>query len=232
MAVSKRTRFEVLRRDEYTCRYCRATDQPLVIDHVIPVALGGGDDPGNLVAACRDCNAGKSSASPDAATVADVQEGALRHAALIEDAYAILVERLGERDDYIDEFAEAFLDKPVPSDWRESVGRWFDMGVPIELIVDAAQKAAGSTRHFHGTDRFRYLCGIVWNQIHVVTEAASAHREIEGSFITKDALQQIWREKWNDGFDAGVSAELARVIYCDPLSLVVDKWRPIQDMVS
>ena len=26
MAVSKRTRFEVLRRDNYTCRYCRSAD--------------------------------------------------------------------------------------------------------------------------------------------------------------------------------------------------------------
>lgn len=34
MAVSKRTRFEVFRRDDYTCRYCRATDNPLTIDHV------------------------------------------------------------------------------------------------------------------------------------------------------------------------------------------------------
>lgn len=65
MAVSKRTRFEVLRRDDYTCRYCRSTENPLTIDHVVPEALGGGNDPSNLVAACRDCNAGKSSTSPD-----------------------------------------------------------------------------------------------------------------------------------------------------------------------
>ncbi len=63
MAVSKRTRFEVLRRDNFTCRYCRSTEGALTIDHVIPVALGGTDDPDNLVAACHDCNAGKGSIS-------------------------------------------------------------------------------------------------------------------------------------------------------------------------
>lgn len=173
MAVSKRTRFEVLRRDEYTCRYCRATDQPLTVDHVVPVALGGSDDPSNLVAACKDCNAGKSSSSPDAATVATVREEALRHAQLIEAAYAILVERLGERDSYIDRFAEEYQSLPMPSNWRESVGRWFDMAVPIEMVVDAARKAVGSPRTFCGTDRFRYMCGIVWNQMRVVTEAAT-----------------------------------------------------------
>lgn len=39
MAVTKRTRFEVLRRDNYTCRYCHATDNPLTVDHVVPRAL-------------------------------------------------------------------------------------------------------------------------------------------------------------------------------------------------
>ena len=73
MAVTKRTRFEVLRRDNYTCRYCRSTENELTIDHVVPVALGGTDDPDNLVACCRDCNAGKSSTSPGAELVANIE---------------------------------------------------------------------------------------------------------------------------------------------------------------
>lgn len=54
MAVSKRTRYEVLRRDNHTCRYCggSAPDVRLTVDHVLPVTLGGSDDPSNLVAAC------------------------------------------------------------------------------------------------------------------------------------------------------------------------------------
>lgn len=57
MAVSKRTRFEVLRRDNHTCRYCgqAAPDVKLTVDHVTPVALGGTDDPANLVTACAEC---------------------------------------------------------------------------------------------------------------------------------------------------------------------------------
>lgn len=44
MAVSKRLRFEVLRRDNHACRYCGATppDVVLTIDHVVQTALGGG----------------------------------------------------------------------------------------------------------------------------------------------------------------------------------------------
>lgn len=63
MAVSKRLRYEILRRDKFACRYCgaKAPDAPLRVDHVTPVALGGTDDPTNLVTSCEPCNAGKTS---------------------------------------------------------------------------------------------------------------------------------------------------------------------------
>jgi hypothetical protein len=62
MAVSKRTRFEVFKRDDFRCRYCGANAmQSLIeVDHVIPASKGGTDDAANLVAACWDCNHGKS----------------------------------------------------------------------------------------------------------------------------------------------------------------------------
>lgn len=95
MPVSKRTRFEVLRRDGHRCRYCGAKTADgarLTVDHVTPVALGGTDIPGNLVAACVDCNAGKTSTSPDSATVAQVSDDALRWAAAMRQASAERVE--------------------------------------------------------------------------------------------------------------------------------------------
>lgn len=63
MAVSKRLRFEILRRDNHTCRYCGASAPatPLRVDHVVPAALGGSDHPSNLVTSCEPCNSGKTS---------------------------------------------------------------------------------------------------------------------------------------------------------------------------
>jgi 5-methylcytosine-specific restriction endonuclease McrA len=83
MTVSKRARYEVLRRDNHTCRYCggKAPDVALTVDHVTPVALGGTDGPGNLVAACRDCNAGKAASHPDAATTHVGPHSKFRYAA-------------------------------------------------------------------------------------------------------------------------------------------------------
>lgn len=62
MAVSVRLRFEVFKRDAFTCRYCgrKTPEVVLEIDHVIPESEGGSDDAINLVTSCWECNRGKS----------------------------------------------------------------------------------------------------------------------------------------------------------------------------
>jgi hypothetical protein len=54
-------RFEVLQRDNFTCRYCgrKAPEVKLHIDHVHPISEGGTNDIDNLVTACQECNSGK-----------------------------------------------------------------------------------------------------------------------------------------------------------------------------
>lgn len=61
-AIRKSVRFEVFKRDSFTCQYCgmKSPDVVLEIDHITPVADGGGNDILNLVTACKACNAGKS----------------------------------------------------------------------------------------------------------------------------------------------------------------------------
>jgi len=62
MPVSARARFDVFKRDNFTCRYCGNASPVVVleVDHVIPVCTGGGDDLMNLVTSCWECNRGKS----------------------------------------------------------------------------------------------------------------------------------------------------------------------------
>jgi len=50
----QRIRRAILARDGHTCRYCHAIATQ--IDHVVPIARGGSDDPTNLVACCARCN--------------------------------------------------------------------------------------------------------------------------------------------------------------------------------
>jgi len=49
----------VFERDDYTCRYCGATDQPLHCDHVFPRSRGGSNALENLTTACSRCNQSK-----------------------------------------------------------------------------------------------------------------------------------------------------------------------------
>jgi hypothetical protein len=60
--ISKRVRFRVFTRDDFTCQYCgrRAPDVVLHVDHVTARANGGTDAMSNLLTACADCNLGKS----------------------------------------------------------------------------------------------------------------------------------------------------------------------------
>lgn len=64
-AIRKSIRFEVFKRDSFTCQYCgqKSPDVVLEIDHITPVADGGDNDILNLVTACKACNAGKSDKS-------------------------------------------------------------------------------------------------------------------------------------------------------------------------
>lgn len=61
MSISPRLRFEVLKRDDFTCAYCgrKSPDVVLEVDHIVPKCAGGGDDIMNLVASCWECNHGK-----------------------------------------------------------------------------------------------------------------------------------------------------------------------------
>ena len=49
--LSQRLRFEVFKRDSFTCQYCgrKAPDVLLEADHIEPVSKGGSDDILNLV---------------------------------------------------------------------------------------------------------------------------------------------------------------------------------------
>lgn len=62
MAISKKIRFEVFKRDSFTCQYCgnSAPNIILEVDHIQPVSKGGSDDIMNLITSCFDCNRGKS----------------------------------------------------------------------------------------------------------------------------------------------------------------------------
>lgn len=61
-AISKKSRFEVFKRDSFTCQYCGAKSPEVVlhVDHINPVSKGGDNEIINLITSCEPCNLGKS----------------------------------------------------------------------------------------------------------------------------------------------------------------------------
>lgn len=77
-SISVGLRFEILRRCNFACYYCGVPAslglKQLHLDHVIPVSLGGTNAPWNLVAACWDCNAGKTNGVPSEELIRRVRD--------------------------------------------------------------------------------------------------------------------------------------------------------------
>lgn len=186
MAVSKRLRFEILHRDDHTCRYCggMSPDVKLTVDHVVPVALGGNDDPSNLVTACADCNAGKTSSNPDATLVADVAEDALRWSQAIQVAAADMLADHEHLTAQQDEF-EAAWDRwgfgrgdertliPKDATWRTSIGQFLAAGLPMPVLLSCVELVMSRDR-VKPDDKFRYFCGVAWGKIREIREHAGA----------------------------------------------------------
>jgi hypothetical protein len=183
MPVSKRLRFEILRRDNHTCKYCGGTAPAVVltVDHVVPVALGGTDEPANLVAACKDCNAGKSSVPADAPLIADVAADAMRWAQAMElVAQARAVDR-AEAEYRYDKFHTAWKNwtytnwrgekftVDLPGNWRTNIDQFLKAGLELDDLIELIRVAMGSK----ADDEWRYFCGCCWRRIKDAQEQAA-----------------------------------------------------------
>lgn len=181
MAVSRRLRYEILRRDNHQCRYCGAAapDVKLTVDHVLPVALGGTDAATNLVAACNACNSGKSATTPDAPLVEDVSQDQARWgramAVAIEQRAAELAadrQRLAWFDRQWQDWNSNGVELPREGDWKASVLRFMAAGLDDQFLLDAIEIAAGNPKIRNG-DVWRYFCGICWREIEALQKRAA-----------------------------------------------------------
>lgn len=190
MAVSKRLRYEILRRDNYSCRYCGASapDVRLTVDHVTPVSLGGRDEAGNLVAACVDCNAGKSSSNPDAPLVGNVSDDAIRWSKAIQRASELRQKTREAQFEFYKEFiltAQRLCDEDPtatfpslesagsPSAAFRSVIEFHNAGLDRKELLDAMLIAMTNQR-ISEDDIWKYFCGICWRKVDELHASARA----------------------------------------------------------
>lgn len=119
-ALSKTVRFEVFKRDRFTCQYCGAKAPEVVLhaDHIHPVAEGGTNELLNLVTACAACNGGKGARLLDDRSAVERQRSQIEELqarreqlemmldwrdnaqAAVVDVVEAVCERIGERGGY------------------------------------------------------------------------------------------------------------------------------------
>jgi len=172
-AVGKRTRFEVFKRDGFTCQYCgrRPPDVTLECDHITPVSKGGGNDPLNLITACRDCNAGKAAVelgdvrpSPDAEAMRLEVEQQIAEVRGYQEAAARLDEKMCELVDGLGNlWRHEFRTSHAPLD---DISAWVRVYGPGEVrtALGIAGEKFGSYYPGVGADRKRYVGGILRNR--------------------------------------------------------------------
>lgn len=107
--ISKKLRYEVYKRDSFTCQYCgrSAPDVILEIDHIKPIAEGGTNDIINLITSCRDCNRGKGKTPLDDKTVLEKQKKQLDELEERRQQLAMMVEWKEELLKMDDDFLES-----------------------------------------------------------------------------------------------------------------------------
>ncbi|RKW71770.1 HNH endonuclease [Galactobacter caseinivorans] len=224
MAITKRLRFEILRRDGHTCQYCggKAPDVTLHVDHLIPVALGGSNKPDNLVAACKDCNLGKSSMPADAPILEAVGAQAAAYALEMVDKMTTLRANFQESAQYIDDFDAAWKvwfspstsePSPRPVNWRASIRRWHGMGVPFELLDEAIEIAMVKPGLKGDYPKFSYMAGIIWRRLNDIRTPDNLSEQTVRTFTqaeVDEALDQNYRWGWNSGYKKRKEEELAQ----------------------
>jgi hypothetical protein len=169
-AVGTRDRFEVFKRDRFTCAYCGGKPPEVVlhIDHITPVSKGGANDPENLITSCRDCNLGKSDVplgdvkpAIGAAAFADLREQRDQ----MEAYQAFLMEERSRREghaDLISRGLEAVMRRGLNLKERTQIVR-FLKDLPAAEVMDAVDVLA--TKEGLRGDEWRYFCGICWTKI-------------------------------------------------------------------
>lgn len=158
-AISTKTRFEVFKRDRFTCQYCgaKAPDAVLHVDHIKPVAAGGGNDILNLVTACQACNGGKGARRLDDRSEVERQRAQLEELEQRREQLEMMLkwrdQAEAERIDVVDEISERIGERGggfVPNEnGRLDIRRWLKR-YNADEILKALDEAFDTHMEFRG----------------------------------------------------------------------------------
>jgi len=167
-SLSKKTRFEVFKRDGFVCQYCGSKPPSVVlhVDHIVAVAAGGGNEMDNLVTSCSSCNQGKSdrdlrvapqSLSDKAADIAEREQQLLGYQSVMQEKSDRLDAETWEVVGALKPGADHFPRRDFLS------VRMFVERLGLFEVLEAADIA--TLARMYGSRKFRYFCGVCWKKI-------------------------------------------------------------------
>ena len=168
-SVSKKTRFEVFKRDAFCCQYCGASPPNVIleVDHVIPVSGGGSNDELNLITACFDCNRGKGARTLNETpeTIkrrSEIEKEKITQLKAYEDLLIEKREYLESRVDAVESVYEQNTDYVFTMSFRQSV-KAFCEKLPLPVVIEAMEVATDRIEDANGA--LKYFCGICWARV-------------------------------------------------------------------
>jgi CRISPR/Cas system Type II protein with McrA/HNH and RuvC-like nuclease domain len=171
-SLSKKVRFEIFKRDGFTCVYCGNTPPSVVleVDHIEPVSKGGDDSMENLITSCFDCNRGKRdvpldqippSLSESIEVIKEREEQLKSYRRLLTN-----IKRRKTRDanDIEKIFMEAYPDKALTDKFKKVSMARFLNSLPKNSVEEAMILAISKIR-YDPEDCVKYFCGVCWRKI-------------------------------------------------------------------
>ena len=170
--LSKKIRFEVFKRDSFTCQYCgqKAPDVILEVDHITPVSKGGKNEILNLITSCFDCNRGKSNRDLKNApkSITENNEQLKEKSAQLKEyqKYVKSIDKIyREQIEMVNEaFTDSFPEKELTYSFKNSSVKKFIKLLGVEEVVDSMNVAC-SRVHYKSDQAIKYFCGICWKKI-------------------------------------------------------------------
>ncbi len=166
-SLSKKTRFDVFKRDYFTCQYCGSKPPSVLleVDHIVAVASGGENDTDNLITACEDCNRGKGARA--LSSVPQSIDSKARDIAEREEQlkgfHAVIEKKRNRLESETWRALECLYGRELTDIGQDDFNsaRIFVERIGLHAVLDAAEIARGNKCR----DLFKYFCGVCWSLV-------------------------------------------------------------------
>lgn len=219
--VSKKTRFEVFKRDSFKCQYCgrSAPEAVLHVDHIKAVSKGGDNDLINLITSCADCNGGKSNRALDDDSALEKQRAQLEELNVRREQLEMMMNWREGLKGIADDQAAI-----IAKEWSDRVPGWSlnDGGIAeakkllkkysLSNILDAMETSTGQYLRYDGEKVTSDSANKAWSKISGILYVQSIPEERRSIYYVRGILRKrglyVNERSYRDLMDAAISQSI------------------------